>query len=97
MIAYFSIAGNGRNVTHQEKQSPVPYLIAGVSAMLGLIVLALFILACSVRKPSAQIEESNSRDQDIEAKVLVIMAGDENPTFLANPVMTNAAEMENRV
>ncbi|CAN1228773.1 Protein GLUTAMINE DUMPER 2 [Linum grandiflorum] len=75
--------------------SPVPYLFGGLAAMLGLIGFALLILACSYWKLSGQIENGGDSDQrDLEAgekgkkqqyeeKVLVIMAGQVNPTFLA--------------
>jgi hypothetical protein len=35
--------------------------------------------------------------EDTEAKVMVIMAGDEKPTFLAEPAMNRAGDMENMV
>ncbi|WOG85740.1 hypothetical protein DCAR_0104932 [Daucus carota subsp. sativus] len=65
--------------------------------MLGLIAFALLILACSYWKKGGRIH-----DRDIEAadkkpeksiskkpeksKVVVIMAGDEKPTYLATPL-----------
>ncbi|CAN1228783.1 Protein GLUTAMINE DUMPER 2 [Linum grandiflorum] len=60
--------------------------------MLGLIGFALLILACSYWKLSGQIEnggeetedgEKKGKKQQYEEKVLVIMAGQVNPTFLA--------------
>ncbi|KAE8676618.1 Protein GLUTAMINE DUMPER 2 [Hibiscus syriacus] len=86
--------------------SPVPYLIGGLAAMLGLIAFALLILACSYWKLSGYLEEEGSSEQaerDLEAgegkggddtrlrpvmepKVLVIMAGQVKPTFLATPI-----------
>ncbi|CAN0911216.1 Protein GLUTAMINE DUMPER 2 [Linum grandiflorum] len=64
--------------------------------MLGLIAFALLILACSYWKLSGQIEnggdsgeetedgeKKGKKQQYEEEKVLVIMAGQVNPTFLA--------------
>nr|GLL24400.1 protein GLUTAMINE DUMPER 2 [Ipomoea trifida] len=81
--------------------SPIPYLFGGLAVMLGLITLALLILACSCcgRESSREGDESNRgrRDQkpaaapasvmqlEMEPKFVVIMAGDHNPTCLAKP------------
>ncbi|KAF5461321.1 hypothetical protein F2P56_017431 [Juglans regia] len=93
-------------------QSPVPYLFGGLAAMLGLIALALLILACSYWRLAGQLDERERRSEtDLESsgegkdardseskvpkvyedKILVIMAGDEKPTFLATPVRAKAA------
>nr|XP_009765071.1 PREDICTED: protein GLUTAMINE DUMPER 2-like [Nicotiana sylvestris]XP_016440242.1 PREDICTED: protein GLUTAMINE DUMPER 2-like [Nicotiana tabacum] len=73
--------------------SPAPYLFAGVAAMLGLIAFALVILACSYRKRSSDDPEAGADEDDnlkvmpvFEEKIVVIMAGDLNPTFLAMPI-----------
>ncbi|KAG2691314.1 hypothetical protein I3843_08G004300 [Carya illinoinensis] len=92
--------------------SPVPYLFGGLAAMLGLIALALLILACSYWRLAGQLDERERRSEtDLESggegkdtsdseskvpkvyeeKILVIMAGDEKPTFLATPVCAKAA------
>ncbi|KAJ7966321.1 Protein GLUTAMINE DUMPER like [Quillaja saponaria] len=88
--------------------SPVPYLFGGIAAMLGLIVFALLILACSYWKLSGRLE---NRERDLESSgdekegdsvnqgsvkvyeenILVTMAGDKNPTFLATPVGAKAS------
>ncbi|KAK9091013.1 hypothetical protein Sjap_024190 [Stephania japonica] len=81
--------------------SPIPYLFGGLAALLGLIALALLALACSYRN-SYPI---NSRDRDDhtvkknmskdalpaaeEPKIVVIMAGDAHPTYLAKPVVSS--------
>ncbi|KAK1399844.1 Glutamine dumper 1 [Heracleum sosnowskyi] len=81
--------------------SPVPYLFGGLAAMLGLIAFALLILACSYWKLSGSLEngeETAERDLEagddvgdlkpapvLEEKFLVIMAGQEKPTYLATP------------
>ncbi|WCJ25493.1 glutamine dumper 5 [Euphorbia peplus] len=77
--------------------SPVPYLFGGLAAMLGLIGMALLILACSSKKPhtNLQPQEDNNNDRkmemimmmpmEMEPKIVVIMPGDHNPTFFAKP------------
>ncbi|XP_057432902.1 protein GLUTAMINE DUMPER 5-like [Lotus japonicus] len=82
--------------------SPIPYLFGGLAAMLGLIAFALLILACSYWKLSSHLQSEENENRDLEngekecdsagekkvyeEKILVIMAGDQNPTFLATPV-----------
>ncbi|CAM9001099.1 unnamed protein product [Rhodiola kirilowii] len=44
--------------------SPVPYLFAGLAAMLGLIAFALLILACSYWKLSGYLEDENSTTRE---------------------------------
>ncbi|KAF8020583.1 hypothetical protein BT93_G1118 [Corymbia citriodora subsp. variegata] len=80
--------------------SPIPYLFAGLALMLGLIAVALVVLACSHRKSSASSglshdpEDQTGADgdkdklskmeqEDNAPKIVVIMPGHENPTFLA--------------
>lgn len=84
--------------------SPVPYLFGGLGLMLGLIAIALTILACSCRKSDSN-SSGGDRDQqgeeksakqvvdmqlEMEPKIVVIMAGDDNPTYLAKPAATSA-------
>lgn len=71
-------------------KSPMLYLFGGLALMLGIITVALIILACSYRKSSnsgTQVAERKPVEQldDCEPKIVVIMAGDENPTYLAKP------------
>ncbi|XP_060171393.1 protein GLUTAMINE DUMPER 5-like [Lycium barbarum] len=76
--------------------SPAPYLFAGVAAMLVLITFALVILACSYWKHSGYPRENSDTESGegeklkvvpiFEEKIVVIMAGDLNPTFLATPI-----------
>jgi hypothetical protein len=75
-------------------KSPIPYLFAGLAAMLGLIAVALVILACSYRKSlpdsPSDAEEKPAKpvpdmEMDSEPKIVVIMAGEDNPTYLAKP------------
>ncbi|KAM5569877.1 hypothetical protein ABKV19_017073 [Rosa sericea] len=73
--------------------SPFPYLLGGLVTMAILVVCALLILACSFWK---RHEEGSNADRDLESggdsvkvfkdKVLVIMAGNENSTYLATPI-----------
>ncbi|KAH7298244.1 hypothetical protein KP509_25G033500 [Ceratopteris richardii] len=101
--------------------SPIPYLLAGLAAMLALIAVSLFILACSYWKlvgcvdqqlpsitarhtssangPSSRASQSPSTDprgevtflptspsKDTVNRLVVIMAGHDTPTFIAQPV-----------
>ncbi|KAI4352321.1 hypothetical protein L6164_006585 [Bauhinia variegata] len=76
-------------------RSPIPYLFGGFALMLALIAVALLILACSFRKgsPSSAPGDEEKPTQtakmegEYEPKIVVIMAGDTNPTYLANPVI----------
>ena len=81
--------------------SPVPYLFGGLAAMMGLITFALLILACSYWKLSGHLDSGESESGGEgekegggpgemkavwDSKVLVIMAGQVMPTFLATPL-----------
>nr|DAD31596.1 TPA_asm: hypothetical protein HUJ06_010447 [Nelumbo nucifera] len=74
--------------------SPLPYLFGGIAATLGLIALALLILTCTHRKPSTysshETEEKTTKPTspppDTEYRVVVLMPGDNEPTFIAKPV-----------
>ncbi|OIV98243.1 hypothetical protein TanjilG_14832 [Lupinus angustifolius] len=95
--------GNSPTLVHEPNSSwhsPVPYLFSGVASLLGLIAFAMLIrLAYSFWKLSEYIEENEEAKQDLEAqkatpqaheeKIFVIMAGQENPTFLATPMWSN--------
>ncbi|CAA7023261.1 unnamed protein product [Microthlaspi erraticum] len=87
-------------VTRHPWRSPVPYLFGGLAAMLGLIAFALLLLACSYWTFSGRTnggdiagdaeKQTESGDKVaakvLEEKILVIMAGQNKPTFLATPV-----------
>ncbi|KAL1553848.1 hypothetical protein AAHA92_14470 [Salvia divinorum] len=71
-------------------KSPVPYLFCGLAAMLGPIAFALLVLGCSYWKlRERRSVESHGCEKEaavvMEEKYLVIMAGEEKPTFLATP------------
>ncbi|XP_054806226.1 protein GLUTAMINE DUMPER 6-like [Prosopis cineraria] len=84
-------------------RSPVPYLFGGLGLVLALMSLALIILFCSHRKrpsSSSPLSSSSSSPEedsfrslqvmamaDSEPKILVIMAGDDKPTYLAQPIV----------
>ncbi|XP_055821947.1 protein GLUTAMINE DUMPER 5-like [Solanum dulcamara] len=86
--------------------SPAPYLFAGLAAMLGLIAFALVILACSYWKRSGETRNDSDDPEScageksggdlfkvvpiFEEKIVVIMAGDLNPTFLATPISSKS-------
>ena len=88
-------------------QTPVPYLFGGLATMLALIALSLLTLACSYWKLSGGLagpDEDQPPGSDGEkgsaagparewlGHVVVIMAGDEQPSFLATPAsMTSSA------
>ena len=77
--------------------------------MLGLITVALVILACTNRKNSSSsssrtpnsapaaavgVQEKPAAQVEVfvdpgEPKIVVIMAGDNKPTYLAKPVISN--------
>ncbi|URE19968.1 glutamine dumper 3 [Musa troglodytarum] len=70
--------------------------------MLGLIAFALLILACSYWKLSGYLESGDGADQpnhekpsdsSAEERVLVIMAGNRAPTFLAIPTAARSASL----
>ncbi|KAL8468851.1 hypothetical protein ACS0TY_031889 [Phlomoides rotata] len=86
----------------QPWKSPMPYLFAGLAAMLGLIAFALAILVCSYLKFSRETRDVEAVAEDggakvappvFEEKYLVIMAGQEKPTFLATPRCSRAASL----
>ncbi|KAK7340757.1 hypothetical protein VNO77_21469 [Canavalia gladiata] len=76
--------------------SPIPYLFGGLALMLAVIAVSLLTLACSYRKHYSSSSSSNSGcdeekppmmvDNISESKIVVIMAGESKPTFLAMPV-----------
>lgn len=81
----------------RDLRSPIPYLFGGLALMFAVISVALLILACSYRKQhrsSGDDEEKpppNNMVEDVdqvnsEPKIVVIMAGESNPTYLAKPV-----------
>ncbi|KAJ6960344.1 hypothetical protein NC653_038390 [Populus alba x Populus x berolinensis] len=89
--------------SYQDRNSPIPYLFSGLGLMFGLVAVALMILACSYRKSSPnsatdpEVQASANQVQmkaEMEPKIVVIMAGDDSPTYLANPVSCNCQSDE---
>ncbi|CAL9119539.1 unnamed protein product [Musa acuminata var. zebrina] len=94
-------------VPHSAWRSPVTYLFGGLAAMLGLVAFALLILACSYWKLSDYLStdaDGGEASGDAakppppppppplcEKSVVVVMAGDCKPSFLATPVAWHAA------
>uniref|UniRef100_A0A803LC52 Uncharacterized protein n=1 Tax=Chenopodium quinoa TaxID=63459 RepID=A0A803LC52_CHEQI len=78
--------------------NPVPFLFGGLALMLCLIAMALLILACSFRKYSSSNGNNNvdgtrkttsnlpAPASQNESKFVVIMAGNDNPTYFAKPL-----------
>ncbi|KAK9105375.1 hypothetical protein Scep_022219 [Stephania cephalantha] len=74
-------------------KSPVPYLFIGLAVMLGLITLALLVLACLPRSSSSSSDEVEKKRRQVvlprgemEPKIVVIMPGEDMPTYLARPL-----------
>ncbi|GAV85152.1 hypothetical protein CFOL_v3_28590 [Cephalotus follicularis] len=79
----------------QHWNSPLPNLFCGLALMMGLITMALIILACSYRKslsnPSSDDKEKPAKQMELmqpemEPKIVVLMPGDTNPTYFAKRV-----------
>jgi hypothetical protein len=96
------------NITHSLWHTPLPYLFGGLAAIIGLIALALLALACSycrLTRDNQDEDHSNldNKESDPQTKehvkvyeenILVIMAGNENPTFLATPVVLSIIDKD---
>ncbi|XP_050902994.1 protein GLUTAMINE DUMPER 5-like [Lathyrus oleraceus] len=82
-------SGGFKNVT-----SPIPYLFGGIALMLAIVTFSLIVLACCCQENSSSTTLTNEDKSmknvemvvDLEPKIVVIMAGDSNPTYLAKPV-----------
>ena len=95
--------GSSKSSSFWRFDSPLIYLFGGITLILLLIVVALVILACSQRRrrsaAGSDVENSNesqktantvfngSDETDKTPKVVVIMPGDQLPTYLATPVV----------
>ncbi|KAI3722497.1 hypothetical protein L2E82_33536 [Cichorium intybus] len=84
--------------------SPLIYLFCGIGAMLALVMVALFMLACSQWRGRSAATGGDyteggehpqkstphvcnaSDESNVCPKIVVVMAGDELPTYLAAPV-----------
>ncbi|KAG2715356.1 hypothetical protein I3843_03G075200 [Carya illinoinensis] len=100
-----STSASVTSAPHLSK-SPVPYLYGGLAMMIVLIAGALVILVCSYRKPASSRSSGRERGEtpalmptnndvtvqqlDAEPKIVVIMAGDDKPTYIAKPVTSSS-------
>jgi len=82
----------------ENMDSPILSKICAWGVMLGLFALSLFAMAYACyhnQNSNSCIEEKQGKKQvlkplDMEPKIVVIMAGKENPTFFAKPTQINA-------
>ncbi|GJM97928.1 hypothetical protein PR202_ga14891 [Eleusine coracana subsp. coracana] len=85
------LVGGGGGGRPSMWHTPTPYLFLGFAFMMGLIAVALLVLICTRRKPSSGSSRRGGDDAvrvlvplDREPKIVVIMAGDSAPSFLAS-------------
>uniref|UniRef100_A0A803LC53 Uncharacterized protein n=1 Tax=Chenopodium quinoa TaxID=63459 RepID=A0A803LC53_CHEQI len=87
--------------------SPTPYLFGGLALILGIIVVALATLACSYiykkkHQPSSSFDDTTGKpvttndDYDDKPKFVVIMAGDDKPTYIAMPINAKLKRIEEK-
>lgn len=77
--------------------SPLPYLFSGLALTLGLIAVALVLLACSFWKWSSDEGEDKSTNtannsttmREMSPRVIVFMAGDREPTHIGVPISSS--------
>lgn len=80
-------------------RSPMPYLFGSLALMLMIIAAALIILACSYCKDQCSRDEEGEKPRksssisgvEAEPKIVVIMAGDQKPRYLAKPAVVTLA------
>ncbi|CAL5191294.1 unnamed protein product [Lathyrus oleraceus] len=82
----------------KNMSSPIPYLFGGLGVIFGAIALSLLIIVCSLWKQSLSSESSNYEEKSSnmhvmdmdqacsEPKIVVMMPGENNPTYFAKPV-----------
>ncbi|XVF31654.1 hypothetical protein REPUB_Repub17cG0009900 [Reevesia pubescens] len=79
-------------------KSPIPFLFGSLAIVLLLIIVSLVMLVCSYRKSSANSPQDSTDEKpakhiisvlDAEPKIVVIMAGNHKPTYLATPVTSS--------
>nr|GEV53775.1 protein glutamine dumper 5 [Tanacetum cinerariifolium]GEX63006.1 protein glutamine dumper 5 [Tanacetum cinerariifolium] len=76
--------------------SPILYISCGLVVLLSVIACALLTLACSYKKPSTTsirdevkpslLECHGNVSLEKEAKIVIVMPGDINPSYLAKLV-----------
>lgn len=74
-------------------KTPIPYLFGGLAAVIILIATALIMLACSFRKHAGESNDEKPsakslalKPLDEEPRIVVIMAGDDVPSYIARPM-----------
>ncbi|XWS47535.1 hypothetical protein CRYUN_Cryun14cG0160700 [Craigia yunnanensis] len=80
-------------------KSPIPFLFGSLAIVLLMILVSLVMLVCSYRKSSANSQHDSEEKSakhfisalDAEAKIVVIMAGNDKPTYLATPVTSSVS------
>ncbi|RVX06363.1 protein GLUTAMINE DUMPER 2 [Vitis vinifera] len=88
MMAADTTSSNG----FWQLNSPLPYLFVGLALLLGVIAVALIILSCSHKQPPADLATDDDKDKPPKPMhtdpdtVLVVMAGDDSPKYLAKPM-----------
>ncbi|CAD5179923.1 protein GLUTAMINE DUMPER 3-like [Musa acuminata AAA Group] len=100
-----AVAGGGRS---GSDAAPLLYLFGGLVAMLGLVGVALILLACAYWKlsghfdrggaePGANLEPATATPATFyKQEIVVVMAGDEKPTYLATPIPSGASSFGGR-
>ncbi|XP_064967057.1 protein GLUTAMINE DUMPER 3-like [Musa acuminata AAA Group] len=100
-----AVAGGGRS---GSDAAPLLYLFGGLVAMLGLVGVALILLACAYWKLSGHFDRGGAeRGANLEPamatpatfykqEIVVVMAGDEKPTYLATPIPAGASSFDEK-
>ncbi|CAL5191295.1 unnamed protein product [Lathyrus oleraceus] len=98
MGSYSTLPSNSTMNVSSPEVEVIHYLFGGLAIIFGVIVLSSLIIACcffkqSLSSVSSNDEEKSSNmhvmdtDQVIsEPKIVVIMPGETNPTYVAKPV-----------
>ncbi|KDP24334.1 hypothetical protein JCGZ_25630 [Jatropha curcas] len=79
--------------------SPMPFLFGGLAIIIALISAVIVILACSRKNSSLNLSSEDQQENPAarleldmavldEPKIVVIMAGDNLPTYIAMPEIT---------
>ncbi|GLT44115.1 hypothetical protein SLA2020_180300 [Shorea laevis] len=81
-----------------DSHSPLPYIHSGLGIVFGIIAVALLFLACYHRNSSPEesssgkeekFRETIAADVALEPDIVVVMAGDGHPTYVAKPSAPN--------
>ncbi|KAG6777543.1 hypothetical protein POTOM_017368 [Populus tomentosa] len=95
-------ASNDPTSTINLWRSPIPYLFGSLGILLSIIVVALITLPCSYCRKHSRNSSSEDEQRkpaaipvsmpvlDAEPKIVVIMAGENKPAYLATPINSSA-------